>query len=160
MKISMIVAHGPNREIGLHNKLLWHIKEDLQFFKKQTTEKIILMGRKTFESIGKPLPNRTNVILTRDTTFKPDGVEVIHDPEMLFDFVLSRESEDSDLEVVICGGEEIYKIYLPYVQTLYRTLVDFKGEADAFFPEINDSEWTVVESDPKAGYTFQTLERI
>ena len=156
----MIVAHGPNGEIGLNNKLLWHIKEDLQFFKKQTTGKIILMGRKTFESIGKPLPNRTNIILTRDTTFKPEGVEVIHDPEMLFDFVLSREDEDQDLEVVICGGEEIYKIYLPYVQTLYRTLVDYKGDADAFFPAINESEWEITENDPKDGYTFQLLNRI
>lgn len=156
----MIVAHGPNREIGLNNKLLWHIKEDLQFFKKQTTGKIILMGRKTFESIGKPLPNRTNVILTRDTTFKPEGAFVIHDPEMLFDFVLSRENEDTDLEVVICGGEEIYKIYLPYVQTLYRTIVDYKGDADAFFPEILEGEWELTSNDPNEGYTFQTLERI
>ena len=156
----MIVAHGPNREIGLHNKLLWHIKEDLQYFKKQTTGKIILMGRKTFESIGKPLPNRTNVILTRDTSFKPEGVEVIHDPEMLFDFVLSRETDETELEVMICGGEEIYKIYLPYVQTLYRTLVDYKGEADAFFPEIKEGEWEVTANDPHDKYTFQTLVRI
>jgi dihydrofolate reductase len=160
MKISMIVAHGPNREIGLHNKLLWHIKEDLRFFKKQTTGKIILMGRKTFESIGKPLPNRTNVILTRDTNFQPEGVFVIHDSEMLFDFVLSRENEDTDLEVVICGGEEIYKIYLPYVQKLYRTLVDYQGDADAFFPEILEGEWELTSNDPHEGYTFQTLERI
>lgn len=155
----MIVAHGPNREIGLNNKLLWHIKEDLQFFKKQTTGKIILMGRKTFESIGRPLPNRTNVILTRDKNFHPDGVDVIHDPEMLFDFVLSRETDDTELEVVICGGEEIYKIYLPYVQTLYRTLVDYKGDADAHFPEINEGEWDIVESDPREGHTFQKLEK-
>jgi dihydrofolate reductase len=156
----MIVAHGPNREIGLNNKLLWHIKEDLQYFKRMTSGKIILMGRKTFESIGKPLPHRTNVILTRDKAFKADGVEVIYDPEMLFDFVLSREADDQDLEVVICGGEEIYKIYLHYVQTLYRTLVDYQGEADAFFPEINESEWKIVESNPKEGYTFQILEKI
>lgn len=155
----MIVAHGPNGEIGLNNKLLWHIKEDLQHFKKITTGKIILMGRKTFESIGKPLPNRTNIILTRDNSFKPEGVEVIHDPEMLFDFVLTKEEEDQDLEVVICGGEEIYKIYLPYAQTLYRTLVDYKGDADAFFPSIINDEWEITESDPRDGYTFQTLTR-
>ncbi len=159
MKISMIVAHGPNFEIGLKNKLLWHIKEDLQHFKKMTTGKIIVMGRKTYESIGKPLPNRTNIVLTRDKTFSPLGVTVIHDPEMLFDFVLNLEKDDEELEVVICGGEEIYKIYLPYVHTLYRTLVDYDGPADAFFPKIEESEWTTLESDKKVGFTFETLVR-
>jgi dihydrofolate reductase len=157
MKISMIVAHGPNLEIGLNNKLLWHLKEDLQHFKKLTTGKIILMGRKTFESIGRPLPNRTNIILTRDKLFSPEGVTVIHDPEMLFDYVLNLEKEDEDLEVVICGGEEIYKLYLPYAHTLYRTLVDYNGQADAFFPKINESEWTILESEIREGFRFENL---
>ncbi len=161
MQISLIVAHGPNGEIGLNNKLLWHIKEDLQHFKKLTLNKPIIMGRKTFESIGKALPNRINIVLTRDSQFIAENVTVIHEPNMVFDYVLSLENEKAeDLELMICGGEEIYKIYLPYVQTLYRTLVDYKGEADAFFPEIKEGEWEVTANDPHDKYTFQTLVRI
>lgn len=156
----MIVAHGPNLEIGLNNKLLWHLSEDLKYFKEKTLNKIIVMGRKTFESIGKPLPKRTNVVLTRDQSFAVLGIHVIHDPEMLFDFVLNLESEDEDLEVMICGGEEIYKIYLPYTTTLYRTLVEYNGEADAHFPPINESEWKLISEDSHPTFKWQILERI
>jgi dihydrofolate reductase len=159
MKISMIVAHGPNREIGLLNKLLWHHSDDLKHFKKVTSGKIILMGRKTFESIGKPLPNRTNIILTRDIGLKSEGVEVITNPEMIFDYVLEKENDDLELELVICGGEEIYKIYLPYVQTLHRTLVEFNGAADAYFPQINENEWTILKEEKYPGFIIQELER-
>lgn len=158
MIVSMIVAHGQKNEIGLNNKLLWHISEDLKNFKKLTLGKAIVMGRKTFESIGKALPDRKNIVLTRDMDFKIDGVDVIHDPMMAFDLALEFNDED-DSELVVCGGEEIYKLYLPYVQKIYRTIVNFEGEADAFFPEINPAEWEVLNEEKHEKYTFQILLR-
>jgi dihydrofolate reductase len=155
----MIVAHGPNNEIGLNNKLLWHIKEDLQHFKKMTTGKYILMGRKTFDSIGKALPHRTNIVLTKDENFKPEGVIVINSPHDVFDLILNSEKEDEDLELVICGGEEIYKLYLPFAQKLYRTIVDYVGAADAFFPILVESEWKILESNQHQGFRFEVLDR-
>jgi len=158
MQVSLIVAHGPNREIGLNNKLLWHIKEDLQHFKKLTLNKPIIMGRKTFESIGKALPNRSNIILTRDKSFKALDVQVIHDPEMVFDLVLELENDSNEnVELMVCGGEEIYKVFLPYAQKIYRTLVNYQGPADAFFPNIDDNSWHVVESIESNSLNFQTL---
>ncbi len=158
MQISLIVAHGPNGEIGLNNKLLWHIKEDLQHFKKLTLNKPIIMGRKTFESIGKALPNRINIVLTRDSQFIAENVTVIHEPNMVFDYVLSLENEKAeDLELMICGGEEIYKIFLPYAYKIYRTLVDYKGPADAYFPKIDENLWQISESRDEFGLKFQTL---
>ena len=159
MIISLIVAHGPKNEIGLNNKLLWHLSDDLKNFKKITTGKAIVMGRKTFESIGRPLPNRKNIVLTRDKNFKPEGVDIIHDPLMAFDLALEFNDSDES-ELVVCGGEEIYKLYLPYAQKIYRTLVsDYKGEADAFFPPIDEKEWEVASEERNDQFTFQTLLR-
>lgn len=158
MIVSMVVAMGPKREIGLHNKLLWHLPEDLKNFKKITTGKAVLMGRKTFESIGKPLPNRKNIVLTRDENFKKDGIDVIHDPMMAFDLALDYDdSEESELMVI--GGEEIFKIYLPYTQRIYLSEVDYEGPADAFFPEL-DGEWKEIESQSFSGFRFKIIERV
>jgi dihydrofolate reductase len=159
MIISLIVAHGPKREIGFNNKLLWHLSDDLKNFKKITSGRAIVMGRKTFESIGKPLPNRKNIVLTRDMNFKPEGIDVIHDPLMAFELALELNDSDENNELIICGGEEIYKIYLPFAQRIYRTLVDFNGEADAFFPEINDNEWRILNEEKHDGFSFQVLEK-
>jgi dihydrofolate reductase len=159
MIVSLIVAHGPKNEIGFQNKLLWHLSDDLKNFKKVTTGKAIVMGRKTFESIGKPLPNRKNIVLSRDPHFNPEGVDVIHDPLMAFDLALEFNDSD-DSELIICGGEEIYKIYLPFAQKIYRTLVaDFKGEADAFFPQLDEQEWTITDEEKFEQFSFQTLLR-
>ncbi len=160
MIVSMIVAHGPNGEIGLDNKLLWHLSEDLKNFKKITSGKVIVMGRKTFESIGKPLPNRKNIILTRDPSFKPEGVFVINEPMMAFDLALNFYEDAENAELIICGGEEIYKIFMPYTQKIYRTLVDFYGSADAFFPELNLFDWQVTFEEKHVGFIFQTLEKL
>ena len=159
MIISLIVAHGPKNEIGLNNKLLWHLSDDLKNFKKITTGKTIVMGRKTFESIGRPLPERKNIVLTRDQNFKVEGVDVIHDPLMAFDLALEFNDSD-DSELIVCGGEEIYQLYLPYIQKIYRTLVDYQGKADAFFPLIDSKEWNITKEEIHEGYTFQTLEKI
>jgi dihydrofolate reductase len=158
MIISLIVAHGPKNEIGLNNKLLWHLSEDLKNFKKLTTGKSIVMGRKTFESIGKPLPNRKNIVLTHDQSLKVEGVDIIHDPLMAFDLALEFNDSDES-ELVVCGGEEVYKLYLPYAQRIYRSLVDYKGSADAYFPTLDLKEWKIVNEEKYQDFIFQVLER-
>ncbi len=131
MSISMIVAHGANREIGFNNQLLWKVKEDMQFFKRVTTGKMVVMGRKTFESIGRPLPNRTNIVLTRDHTYKPKGVNVVTDINTIFGLATTYD-------VFIIGGGEIYKTFLPFTDNLYVTEVvrndGSEVEYDTTFP--------------------------
>ncbi|MGZ3789905.1 MAG: dihydrofolate reductase [Bacteriovorax sp.] len=158
MIVSMIVAMGPKREIGFNNKLLWHIPEDLKNFKKLTTGKTMVMGRKTFESIGRPLPNRKSIVLTRDSHFHFSGVDVIHDPLMAFDLALEHdETEESELMVI--GGEEIFKLYMPYVQKIYLSEVDYSGPADAYFPALQ-GEWREVESQKFEQFQYRVLERV
>jgi len=158
MIVSMVVAIGPKREIGYNNKLLWHLPEDLKNFKKITTGKAILMGRKTFESIGKPLPNRKNIVLTRDESFAFEGVTVIHDPMMAFDVALDFDDSDES-ELMVIGGEEIFKLYLPYTQKIYLSEVNYSGPADTFFPEL-DGEWKEIESKEFEGFRYKIIERV
>lgn len=162
MHVSMVVAHGPKGEIGLNNKLLWHIPEDLKNFKKITTGKMIVMGRKTFESIGRPLPDRANVVITRDTNFKPDGVIVINDPMMAFDLALEAESdlEVEDFEMMVIGGGEIFNFFLPYTQKIYLSEVQYDGSADVFFPQLDLKEWNVLSQENFKDFTFKILDRI
>jgi dihydrofolate reductase len=162
MHVSMVVAHGPKGEIGLNNKLLWHISEDLKNFKKITTGKMIVMGRKTFESIGKPLPDRANVVITRDTNFKPDGVIVINDPMMAFDLALEAESdlEVEDFEMMVIGGGEIFNFFLPYTQKIYLSEVQYDGPADVYFPQIDLKEWNVLSQENFKDFTFKVIDRI
>jgi dihydrofolate reductase len=159
MIISMAVAHGPLREIGLDNKLLWHISDDLKNFKKITTGKAIVMGRKTFESIGKPLPNRVNIVLSKDENLSIPGAEVITDPLMAFDLALEHDDSDES-ELVVIGGAEIFNIYLPYVQKIYLSEVPYKGPADTFFPELNMSEWKEVSAEKFEQFNFRVLEKV
>ncbi|MBC7714270.1 MAG: dihydrofolate reductase [Rhizobacter sp.] len=162
MHISMVVAQGPKGEIGLGNKLLWHIPEDLKNFKKITTGKMIVMGRKTFESIGKPLPNRANVVITRDLNFKPDDVIVINDPMMAFDLALEAEDDlgEDDFEMMVIGGGEIFNFFMPYTQTIYLSEVEYQGPADAHFPAIDYKEWEVEKTEKFPEFTFKVLNRI
>lgn len=155
----MVVAHGPKREIGLNNKLLWHIPEDLKNFKKITTGKALVMGRKTFESIGKPLPNRKNIVLTRDLNFHPADVDVIHDPLMAFDLALEYDDSDES-ELMVIGGAEVYKLYLPYAQRIYLTEVNYSGPADTFFPNISESEWKEISSQKYDQFQYKIMERV
>ena len=159
MIISLIVAMGPKREIGLDNKLLWHVSEDLKNFKKITLGKAILMGRKTFDSIGKPLPNRLSIVLSRDLNLQIDGAEVIHDPMMAFDVALDYDdSEESEL--IVIGGEEIYKLYLPFVQKIYLSEMPYEGKADAFFSELVSNEWRESETKSFDQFHYRVLEKI
>ncbi|MBC2458192.1 dihydrofolate reductase [Clostridium beijerinckii] len=159
--ISIIVAIAKDNVIGKDNKLLWHISEDLKRFKKITTGKKMIMGRKTFESLPGILPNREHIVLTRDNNFNVDSdkVTIEHD----FNSVLQRYLECED-EVFIIGGAEIYKQFLPYAKKLYLTKVDEEFEGDTYFPGINYSNYNTEYTsdkfiDEKNGlhYTFVNL---
>jgi dihydrofolate reductase len=132
-RINMVAAIGKNRVIGKGNQLLWTIPEDLKRFKQLTTSHPVIMGRKTFDSIaamlGKPLPNRTNIVITRDTAWGYDGVVVAHS----LDEALAKAGE-LDQEVFVIGGAQIYEQALPYTDRLFLTLIDDEKEGDAYFP--------------------------
>ncbi|MBT3586526.1 MAG: dihydrofolate reductase [Halobacteriovoraceae bacterium] len=141
MDISLIVAMGNNREIGKDNSLLWHIKEDFKNFKKVTMGHHMVMGRKTFESIGKALPGRTTIILTRDKSYEQADCLVAHSKEEAI--VLASQRGESEL--FICGGREIYELFMPLADKLYLSKVDFEGEADTYFPKFEESPWNMLE---------------
>ena len=133
--ISIIAAIGKNRELGKDNKLLWHIPEDLKRFKELTSGHVVIMGRKTYESIGKPLPNRINIIVTRDNDYHQKDTIVCHSLEEALRQAQGKPSK----EVFIIGGGEIYKQGLEYADKLYLTLIDKEyPEADAFFPDYSE----------------------
>ncbi len=127
----MISAIAENRAIGKNNQLLWHIPEDFKHFKETTTGHAMIMGQKTFESIGKPLPNRTNIVLTNDKNFKVEGVVISYSiPE-----ALKKAEETGEQEVFIIGGGSIYKQFIDLADKLYLTVVEGNFEADTFFPD-------------------------
>lgn len=135
MILCAIAAMARNRVIGNENRLPWHIPEDLKWFKEKTLGAKLIMGRKTFESLGKALPKRTNIVLTRDKSFSAPNVEVFSD----LNAALARCEADSkrDEEVFITGGGEIYRLALPKTQKLYLTVIDQDFEGDATFPEVD-----------------------
>lgn len=148
MKISIICAISKNRVIGKDNQLIWHIPEDLKHFKNLTQNNAILMGRKTFESIGRLLPNRLNIILTRDKSFKCLGAVVIHEIDDVFNL---SELQNNDKELFIIGGAEIYKqwIHRKELTRMYLTEIHETFDGDAFFPNFNLSEWTTASRESK-----------
>jgi dihydrofolate reductase len=142
MNIAIIVAMDANRGIGKNNDLMWHLPADMKFFKDKTTDNIVVMGRKNYESIPekyRPLPNRENVILTRNKDFKAEGCIVLHSIEE----VLKHYENEEDRTMFIIGGGEIYKEALKkdIVDEMYITKVNKSYDADTFFPEINLREW-------------------
>lgn len=160
MVISIIAAIAKNRVIGKNNKLPWNLPADLKHFKDLTLGKPIIMGQRTFESIGKALPDRTNIILTLDKNFNPSGCIIAHSIED------ALKAAGSAKEVMICGGASVYKQFLPLVHKMYLTLIDENFEGDAYFPEFNRGDWREidrVENQPDQEnpykYTFITLER-
>ncbi|OFS45553.1 dihydrofolate reductase [Staphylococcus sp. HMSC057A08] len=138
MTLSILVAHDQQRVIGYKNALPWHIPNDLKHVKQLSTGHTLVMGRKTFESIGKPLPNRKNVVLTRDNNFKPDGVEVIH----TIDDIYNLEGH-----VFIFGGQTLFEVMIDKVDDMYITVVDGKHQGDIFFPPYTFEDWTVASSE-------------
>ena len=136
MSYSIIAAIGKNRELGRDNKLLWSLKGDMKFFKDKTTNHTIIMGSKTFESLGRLLPNRKHVVISSNNNF-PKEVDVYNNIESL----LSHYKDTSE-ELFIIGGAKIYNEFINYVDKMYLTLVDEEFTADAFFPLFNENEWT------------------
>jgi len=139
MSISLIWAMGTNGVIGKNNDIPWHLPRDFAFFKAETLGKRMLMGRKTWDSLGgKPLKNRTSVVMTRDTSFKPEGATVVHTVEEAL-----NEGKQTD-ELMVIGGSEIYRLMLPHADKLIVTRIyeDFAG--DTFFPDVDWSLWKEV----------------
>lgn len=140
--ISIIVAIARNGVIGNKGQLPWHLPEDLKHFKATTMDHPILMGRKTFESIGKVLPGRENIVLTQDKNFKAPGLTVIHN----FSEILTRSASE---ELFVIGGSKIYTLALPHAQKLYLTQIDQDFEGDTYFPEINlGRDYSIVKEGP------------
>ncbi|MFW6145362.1 MAG: dihydrofolate reductase [bacterium] len=159
--LSMIVAAAENNAIGKDNKLLWHLPDDLKHFKNTTKGHHIIMGRKTFESNGLPLPKRTNIIITKNKDFTADGCLIVHSIDE------ALEIAKNDNEPFIIGGETIYRQAMPLAERIYLTRVHTEIEGDTFFPEIDENEWEEKsreyhEKDEKHPYPFSiiTLERI
>lgn len=142
--LSIIVAVAENNVIGKDNKLIWHLPEDLKRFKEVTTGHTIIMGRKTFESLGRILPNRKHVILCNDMKIdvENENVEILNDISMLDKYIESEE------ENFIIGGATIYKLLMPYAKKLYLTKIHEEFEGDVYFPIINEKEWKEIERIP------------
>lgn len=159
MKISIIAAIGKNRELGTENKLLWSLPEDLKRFKEKTLNHPVIMGRKTFESIGRPLPNRLNIIVTRDRSYTALGTEIFHEIEDAINFAKTKDK----FEIFIIGGGQIYAEALSYADKLYLTIVNENFyEADTYFPEYPEFTKVVFKKKSKNeeySYTFLELER-
>ena len=132
---TIIAAIGKNRELGRDNKLLWSLKGDLKFFKEKTTNHTIIMGRKTFESLGRLLPNRKHVVISSSNNF-PKEVDVYNNIESL----LSHYKDTSE-ELFIIGGAKIYSEFIDYATKMYLTLVDGEFDADAYFPMFDENDW-------------------
>lgn len=162
MILSLIVGIGKNREIGKGNDLLWHISEDLKNFKKITSGKPIIMGRKTYDSIGRPLPKRRNIVISRDPNLSIAGCDVFTSP----DEVLNDLEKSGVEEAVVIGGSYIYEYYLPKVDRIYLTEVDFEGEADVFFPQFDRSlfkvsqEMNFEKTENSPAWKFSVLDRL
>ncbi|WP_348655055.1 dihydrofolate reductase [uncultured Thalassolituus sp.] len=144
MKLSMIVAVAENGVIGRNNALPWYLPNDLKYFKQTTMGKPVIMGRKTYESIGKPLPGRTNIVITRQADYQPEGVKVVNSVEAARELAESVCLIDGQEEAMIMGGAEIYTLALPHTDRLYLTEVHADVEGDAFFPEYDKSLWQEV----------------
>lgn len=137
--LSIIVAKAKNNVIGNNNQLIWHIKDDLKRFKNLTTNHNIIMGRKTFESLGRVLPNRFHIVFTRDKSYKIDDerVKIIYDIEEIKQYIYDEK------ENFVIGGAQIYKMLLPYCKKLYITQINKEFEGDVYFPSIDKKDWKI-----------------
>ena len=166
MKIAMIAAKTQNNVIGKDNDLPWHLPDDMKFFMQKTTGHHVIMGRKNFESLPpkfSPLPNRTNIIMTRKTDYHPEGTEVVHSLED----ALAVAERGGEQEVFIIGGGEIYKLGLDRADILYLTEIKTEMDGDAYFPEIDLDKWKETARTPhttddrhKYAFDFVTYVRI
>ncbi len=162
MIISAIVATAKNNVIGAENDIPWYLPADLKYFKKVTLNHHIIMGRKCFESIGRPLPKRSNIVVTRNPFFIASNCFVVHSVEE----GLNLAEENGEEEVFIIGGGEIYNLSIPFLDRLYLTEVDLEVKGDIYFPELDPDKWTLSseeahKSDEKNehNYTFKVFNR-
>jgi len=140
MKVALITAVAENNAIGLNNKMPWYIPGELAYFKKMTMGKPIIMGRKTFESLGKPLPGRVNIVITRDEMWKKEGVHVAHSLQQALN-IAEEHITQQEQEVMVIGGAQIYQQVLPLTTKIYMTRVCKSFKADTFFPALNLFQW-------------------
>ena len=163
MSIKLICAISKNNVIGKDNKLPWNISEDLKRFKELTSNNWIVMGRKTFDSIGKPLPNRKNIVLSKNKSLIIDSVEVFNSPADVIDYH-KKNSEQKDLYVI--GGTYIYELFFEYCEYLYITFVDKEYLGDAFFPKVDWNKWKLISEESgyddkeKVNFYFRDYKRI
>ena len=164
MKISLVVAAATNYAIGKEGSMPWHLPADLRHFKNVTWGLPVIMGRKTFESLGKPLPGRTNIVITRQlaSTFTAPGVQIAQDPLRALELAAACRVK----EVMIIGGGEIYRAFWEQAHRIYFTQVEVSPEADTFFPAIDPAQWKLIkqldrEADVKNAFnlSFQIWER-
>ncbi len=161
MEISLIVAMGTNRVIGRDNKIPWHLPADMRFFKETTMGKPIIMGRKTYESLGHALPGRRNIVMSRNKEFKAEGCTVVGS------LAEALEVAVGEGEIMIIGGEELYRLFLPFAKRIYLTVIEADFIGDSFFPMLDTDVWVEVsrrtyepdESWPYR-YHFTILERV
>lgn len=160
--ISAIVAMAENRVIGINNRLPWHLPADLRHFKALTTGHPILMGRKTYQSIGRPLPNRTNIVITRDRSLSAPGCVVVASLEE----AVQEAMKSGSGEIFIIGGAEVYRQLMPEIHRIYLTIVHQEIEGDTWFPELAAGEWREAEKirheadqENTCAYSFVILER-
>ncbi len=158
--LSLIAAAADNNAIGKNNQLLWSLPADLKHFRETTSGRTVIMGRKTFESIGRPLPNRRNIVVTRQADYSPEGVEVAHSLEEAIGLIGGQD------EAFVIGGAELYRQALPLADRVYLTRVKGEFEADAFFPELGP-EWRevsrregIVDEKNALPHAFLVLERV
>lgn len=157
MKIILVVAKSKNNVIGQHNQLPWHLPADLAHFKKITLGKPIVMGRKTFDSIGKALPGRRNIIISRNKNFSAAGCDVFHS------VAEALSALKNEKEIMIIGGANLYQQFLDRAQGIYMTVIDAEFEGDTFFPALNLQHWHLVSAqkylpDAKNQYAYEFQE--
>ena len=160
--LSLIVAVASNGVIGRDNQLPWHIPEDLKWFKANTMGKPLIMGRKTFESLGRPLPGRPHIVVTRDPDYAYEGVHVVGSLSQAVETAQELAEEVKADEIMVIGGANIYEQFLPYISKVYRTLVELSPDGDAFFPEL-ENDWHVTSEEKNCtegiNFFFQVVEK-
>ncbi|MCK0715510.1 dihydrofolate reductase [Chromohalobacter sarecensis] len=163
--IALVAAMSRERVIGVDNKMPWHLPEDLKFFKRVTMNKPLVMGRKTFESIGKPLPGRLNIVVTRDRGYFHDGISVCHDLASALEMADGQAIIEGVEDICVIGGGEIFAAALPCATRLYLTEVDVAVDGDAWFPAFDTTHWQETQrvpgqgGDGKPDYAFVHYER-
>jgi dihydrofolate reductase len=154
-KLAIIAAVSENGVIGKDGGLPWHIPEDLKYFKANTTGHAIIMGRKTYDSIGRPLPKRRNIVVTRNAELRIEGVEVVTSLEAAIELARSDDEEPR-----IIGGASLYRDALPLATRLFLTRVQRTVEGDTYFPDFDEDEWEETQSQVEEGFVFQVLQRV